>query len=243
MDASTFIQEFQNIKNMGWVDSHRHGDTGIGKTLEDLMKIRENNHQTYDLHGYEIKAHRNASNSLITLFTKSPTYPKNANNFLREKYGVQEDSDTSKILHTSIYANDYNTHRSGYNFKLEVTNNYNIILNIKNNNDNIVSNCISWDIEKINYIIENKIKHLAFIKADRRIYNNTEQFKYDSCILYSGITIHTFIDAIINKFICVELRLGYYKSGKYKNKTHDHGTGFRINPKNLSQIYPDMTTI
>ena len=38
-----FIREFTKIKGMGWIQTHRSGPTGIGKTLEDLLGIPENN--------------------------------------------------------------------------------------------------------------------------------------------------------------------------------------------------------
>ncbi|MEK7286419.1 MAG: MvaI/BcnI family restriction endonuclease [Nitrospirota bacterium] len=42
MDLSTLKKELQCIKNLGFVPTHRVGDTGIGKTLEDLLHIKEN---------------------------------------------------------------------------------------------------------------------------------------------------------------------------------------------------------
>lgn len=38
-----FIEKFTQICNMGWIKTHRSGPTGIGKTLEDLLGIIENN--------------------------------------------------------------------------------------------------------------------------------------------------------------------------------------------------------
>ena len=38
-----FIKEYEMIKGMGWIPTHRGGPTGIGKTLEDLLGIKENN--------------------------------------------------------------------------------------------------------------------------------------------------------------------------------------------------------
>lgn len=52
--------------------------TGIGKTLEDLLDIQENNYQEPGFGEYELKASRSNSNSMLTLFTKSPL-PKGAN--------------------------------------------------------------------------------------------------------------------------------------------------------------------
>ena len=34
-----FIGEFEKVKAMGWIQTHRIGPTGIGKTLEDLLGI------------------------------------------------------------------------------------------------------------------------------------------------------------------------------------------------------------
>ena len=38
-----FIREYEKIKAQGWIKTHRSGPTGIGKTLEDLLGIPENN--------------------------------------------------------------------------------------------------------------------------------------------------------------------------------------------------------
>ena len=42
-----FIRKFNEIKNMGWIRTHRAGNTGVGKTLEDLLGIDENNIQSH----------------------------------------------------------------------------------------------------------------------------------------------------------------------------------------------------
>lgn len=51
-----FIREYSNIVNMGWVKTHRAGPTGIGKTLEDLLGIQENNIDGPDFGDYELKS-------------------------------------------------------------------------------------------------------------------------------------------------------------------------------------------
>ena len=37
-----FVRRFITVRELGWVPSHRKNNTGIGKTLEDLMQIDEN---------------------------------------------------------------------------------------------------------------------------------------------------------------------------------------------------------
>ena len=44
-----FKSEMERIRDKGFIQSHRSGDTGIGKTLEDELGIEENSVQTSDL--------------------------------------------------------------------------------------------------------------------------------------------------------------------------------------------------
>ena len=39
----SILKKLKEIKKMGYVKTHRAGNTGIGKTLEDLLGIKENN--------------------------------------------------------------------------------------------------------------------------------------------------------------------------------------------------------
>jgi len=73
----------QKIKEMGFVQSHRRGSTGIGKTLEDLLGITENNIAGPDFSVFELKAGRKNSTSMLTLFTKAPM-PNGVNKKLLE---------------------------------------------------------------------------------------------------------------------------------------------------------------
>ncbi|MBU1246684.1 hypothetical protein KJ973_00255 [Patescibacteria group bacterium] len=70
---------------MGFVKTHRAHDTGIGKTLEDLLGIKENNLRLPDVGDVELKAKRIDSGSMLTVATKSPE-PKGINKVLFEKY-------------------------------------------------------------------------------------------------------------------------------------------------------------
>ena len=65
-----FIREYTKIKTMGWVKTHRSGPTGIGKTLEDLLGIVENNIDGPDFGDYELKSCRLNSNSMLTILQK-----------------------------------------------------------------------------------------------------------------------------------------------------------------------------
>jgi hypothetical protein len=89
MELTDFLLKIQEIKKRGFEPTHRKGPTGIGKTLEDLLGITENNIAGPDFSIYELKTGRKDSSSMLTLFTKAPE-PKGANNRLLEKCGYAQ---------------------------------------------------------------------------------------------------------------------------------------------------------
>ena len=99
--------KFLQIKEKGFVPNTRpnNQDGGIGNTLEDLLGIQENNLTQADFKDIEIKSQRLFSGSYITLFSKAPTHPKRANNYLRETFGEvrqEEHSDKKNTLRLHI---------------------------------------------------------------------------------------------------------------------------------------------
>src|SRR5690606_27455249 len=110
--------EFNRIKSLGFVKSHRTNNTGIGKTFEDLLGVGENNRKDSDFDGFEVKSQRFLSSSKITLFTKSPTFPNNANSYLLNNYGFLDVETGLRRLHTSFYGDRFNKYLKKYSFKL-----------------------------------------------------------------------------------------------------------------------------
>ena len=103
-----FISEYSKIKDKGWIRTHRAGPTGVGKTLEDLLGIQENNIDGPDFGEYELKSCRLNSNSMLTIFTKTPQ-PKGAINVLRETFGYASGAynNDDKVLHTTLSADNF----------------------------------------------------------------------------------------------------------------------------------------
>ncbi|GAH74179.1 unnamed protein product [marine sediment metagenome] len=69
---SELIHELKAIKEMSFIRTHRSGNTGIGKTIEDLLGIEENNVPGPNAGMIELKSARRNVSSMLTLFTKSP---------------------------------------------------------------------------------------------------------------------------------------------------------------------------
>jgi len=236
-----FKKDFLAIKQKGWVVSNRTHDTGIGKTFEDLIGIVENNNFLADYKNVlELKSKRELSESMVTLFTKSPSFPKKVNSILREKYGqLDGNAEGMKILHTTISGAKFNTFIGKIGFKLEVDEQQKKIFIIMNNlqNGKLEDADIYYSFEDIKEIIEKKCKYIAYINAKNKKENGKEYFKFTKAVLLSGLTFGKFIDFVKKGIIVYDIRLGVYRSGKNKGKTHDHGSGFRILKNNLNQVF------
>ena len=101
MDAEQeLISLFMNIKDRGWIETSRFGDGSLGNTFEDLIGKQEDNLSKADFKGIELKVHRSITKSMVSLFSKCPSFPKRVNTYLRERYGVVEDDFGNKVLNS-----------------------------------------------------------------------------------------------------------------------------------------------
>lgn len=88
----------QELSAKGWIKSNRSHNTGIGKTLEDHLGIKENNMALPDFGVMELKSQRIKTVSMMTLFTKSPEGITNAE--IRRRFGYPDrEFPHIKILH------------------------------------------------------------------------------------------------------------------------------------------------
>jgi hypothetical protein len=242
MDAKVlqaFKKDFSLIKSKGFIESHRTHNTGIGKTFEDVMGIIENNSSLADYQGIlEIKSKRDLSKSMLTLFTKAPSSPKDANSYLRETYGHSY-KNNRKILHTTISATKFNTFFSKIGFKLEVDEKAEkIFILVKDlKTDKILDNSIYYSFEDLKQIIATKCENIAFINADTKVENGKEYFFFKNATLLQDLTFQKFIQYLKEGLIVYDIRIGVYGMGANKGKTHDHGSGFRVLKNNIQRIF------
>ena len=85
--------------------------------------------------------------------------------------------------------------------------------------------------------ISKKCKYIIFISAETKKDRGKELFKFSKAILLSGLTFEKFLDALKNGIIKYDVRIGVYRTGKLKGKTHDHGSGFRIFKSDLNKAF------
>lgn len=229
-----FIREFEKIKDMGWIRTHRAGPTGIGKTLEDLLGITENNLDEPDFGEYELKSCRIDSNSMLTMFTRSPQ-PSRSNTYLRMKYGYSSgayDND-EKVLHSTLSADRFTPIAdTGHRLKIWCDVDGIYILSEDGREK------VYWSREALKKCFERKYKNkFVYAKALSRGVGAAEEFKFIEAYEVSGFDYEAFIDLLENGKIYVDLRIGQYHDGKNKGKTHDHGTAFRIKESDQPMLF------
>lgn len=221
------ISKLRKIKKSGYVKTHRAGDTGIGKTLEDLLGIEENNIPGPNGRLIELKSARKNAKSMLTLFTKSPL-PKKANSLLLQRYGYpSKRGNNRKELHTTVNAKSYNTLKGKVGFKIDIKEDR---IELTSESKEVLG---YWDKRTLAMSFERKLPKLLYVKADSRGSRANEEFWFNDTWLLTGFDFENFVNLLKEGTILVDIRIGQYPDGR----PHDHGTGFRVMPDKLDLCF------
>jgi len=225
-------KQLEEIRKLGFVKTHRFHDNGIGKTLEDLLNIKENNFRLPDVGDIELKAKRIESDSMLTIATKSPL-PKGINKILFNRYKYL-DKEKRYNLHSTVYGSRKN-HQS---FQVVFAANK-LILKNKHNIE------VYWPISVFDEVLKNKSDKILLVLAETKGKPKTfqEKFHYTEAYLLSDLNIDKFKSAIKTDKLKIDIRIGSYKSGKNKGRYHDHGTGFRIHKRDFLLLFDSFKKI
>lgn len=228
------ISGLRELKEEGFVKTHRAGDTGIGKTLEDLLEIEENNFPGPDGKDTELKAARKNSPSMLTLFTKSPL-PRGINSKLRAEYGYWDESHPNKLaLRTTIDSVGFNTIKGKKGFMIvSKGDRIEIVPGRPPTKFPDMPNPY-WTKEDFENSINKKYKKsLLYVKANTRGSGSDEEFHFNEAYLLEGFDFDKFSTNLKDGVLKVDIRLGLYSNGDF----HDHGTGVRIKPSLLDECF------
>lgn len=232
MDLKNLKRKLKEIKQMGFIKTHRTGDTGIGKTLEDLLGIKENNIPLADLGKIaELKSFRKNTKSMMTLFTLEPL-PKGGDRdrMLLDNFGYSKrDNQRSKELHSTLSCKRYNNQRLRLSVEKEK-------IKVKGKNKRLN---IFWDMQSVKDKFDVKLPALVYVLADSKIIDNEEFFKFQEAYLLEGFDFELFKKRIKSDDIAVDFRMYYRPSGSVRN----HGTGFRVKNNKLDSCFAKKTRL
>ncbi len=213
----------QELSEKGWIKSNRSHNTGIGKTLEDYLGIRENNIALPDFGIMELKSQRLNTLSMMTLFTKSPEGITNAE--IRKRFGYPDSEFPKvKILHQTIC--DGKRNKMGFQATLDEKQGKLLILK----NGKLLGHYSLAFLRK--KAIEKIGNGLILVRAETKKIHRHEYFHYKDAYLLKEIDPTKFLAH--SKY---DIRLGVYHSGKNAGKSHDHGSAFRLTEKALPLLF------
>jgi hypothetical protein len=220
LSVEDFSEKFRENKKMGYVRSKRKGPTGIGFTLETLLGIVENNDVSPDIEGAELKAHRDNSKNLITLFTFNNKAWKMPPLEAVKQYG-SFDRDGRKGLY---YTMSLKPNSAG--LFLDVQKDY---IAVRHISGTII---VQWFLEQLADRFAKKIPSLIFVSAFTELRDNIEDFHFHRAQLMKDTTPELLCNQFKSENILVDLRL-HDKGTMARN----HGTGFRTYEERLPNLF------
>ncbi len=250
-DLKLLRYELEKIKSMGWIKNQRPGNAGgVGNTLEDLLDVAENNLQLPDFGDWELKSQRAETGSLLTLFHSEPK-PRNARivpQILLPLYGWphQEAGTTypknERSFRQTINSNAYSDRGFKVNIDWKAETIYisfdfssiderhvewrDFILNGIGPSD--INPNPYWTFEDISTKLKTKLNNLMYVKADTKVIDGCEYFKYNNIEAYIDPTLENFLSLVEDGAIYVDFDA---RTG------HNHGTKFRIRPIRKTDLY------
>lgn len=226
---SELLEKFDAIKERGWIDSLRTGDTGIGYTFETLLGIKENNDQQADFKGIEIKCKgtkegRLSTSGKINLFQAGPKWMVKATAKERIRILGRPGDD-------GLY--------SCYSQVTTTPNNLELLLDILQVQQKIdlrksVDALGYWPFSRLAKRLAEKHSRAAFIKARVRDIKSKNQFAYEELVYCDRPSIERFVNLIADRSIVLEFTMSERPNGSIRN----HGYPWRlIRSEFLEQLF------
>lgn len=250
-DLMLLRDRLEHIKAMGWVENQRHGNVGgVGNTLEDLLELSENNLQLPDFGEWELKSQRSETGSLLTLFhiEPKPRIARIVPQILLLKYGWSHqgaginyptnERSFRQTINTTAYSDrgfrvnvDYEMQRIYVSFNYSHVDNrhdeWRLFVKTMAGTGDISPNPY-WTFAEIAEKLNTKLNNLMYVRADTKVVNGKEFFKYNQIDAYVDPTIESFISLVEQGAIYVDFDA---RTG------HNHGTKFRIRPNSKIDLY------
>lgn len=213
------LDRFDEVKARGWINSLRTGDTGIGYTFEALLGLKENNDQTADFKGIEIKCRgvnegQVARACKINLFQARPTWLTHAT--ARERIRA-----IGRLKANGLYA--------CYSQVTTTPNNLGLLLQVLQTEKKIdlrkAAEAIGyWEFDRLQKRLVEKHSRAAFIRARRRALKTGMQYAYEEFVYCDKPSIQRFVNLVSARNIVFEFAMSEKPDGHVRN----HGYPWRL---------------
>jgi len=224
----SFLPKFDRISAQGFVPTLRSGSTGIGYTLETMLKIEENNSPGGDYLGMELKAFRDDDlrmndSEKMNLFLKEPQWIDGLKGKQRvPAYGYVDDRGRP-ALYSTVKVNK-NSH--GFAFRIG-ENGDRVWLQFEDRD------IAFWTKETLAKRLQEKHTEAVFVSAHPSGKGKSERFHYYGVTWCSEPSVESFIELISEGAVMLELRMHLKPTGSLRN----HGSAFRIKQNRIPDLY------
>lgn len=221
------LGKFDEVRALGWVESMREGDTGIGYTFETLLGIKENNDQKADFNvvggdparGIEIKCkgvkeEGISSSTKINLFQAGPTWTVASTASERIRL-------IGKLSENGLY--------SCFSQVTATPNNLGLLLDVVGINQKIdlrkqAEALGHWSFQQLEKRLAEKHSRAAFVKARIRRTKTKPLFSYEEFVYCDRPSIERFVDLVTHRNIVFEFTMSEKPDGTVRN----HGYPWRL---------------
>ena len=223
-----FLKRFDPLTSRGFVKTLRPGSTGIGYTLETLLKIEENNSPAGDLLGMEIKAYRDNESKFddhekMNLFLKEPEWLDDLKSADRIKNYGYVDNNGRQAWYQSVTAK---ANKSG--LQLDVDHDNKRVQFLRHNKA-----IGRWTFDVLEKRLLEKHSEAVFVAAKTRGKGAKEEFHYRTVTYCASPSVEQLIKLIEDGDVILELRMHVKETGGARN----HGTAFRVRKHRLIDLF------
>lgn len=227
-----FLKRFDRIADRGFVKTRRAGSTGVGYTLESLLKIEENNSPQGDFHGMEIKAYRDSESKFddhekMNLFLKEPVWLDGMKSADRIKAYGYVDENGRRAWYQAVTSN---VNSSG--LRLQVDRTDRVVRFLRN--DTAIG---QWSYAVLEKRLLEKHSETVFVAADSRGTGKAEEFHYQTVTYCAAPSVTRLLKLIEEGDVILELRMHIKPTGGARN----HGSAFRVRKHRLVDLYRNQT--
>ena len=237
VDSPTFIPDdalndllsrFDQICEMGWIESLREGDTGIGYTFESLVGIQENNDRKADFRGIEIKCKQikvpGAGGGKINLFQQAPCWETRLSALERIRIIGQPNLDGHYACHSQVTT---------------TKNNIDLWLNPSATPEQIDllkgdTRFGYWPHSVLAERLKEKHSRAVFVKAKVGQTAGGKRFHFKELVYCEQPSIRRFNDLVQDRRLVFEFLMSEKEGGKVRN----HGYPWRLSSDEyLSELF------
>jgi len=213
------LKLFDSVSAMGWLDSSREGDTGIGYTFETLIGIAENNDKIADFKGIEIKCKglregQSVLSGKINLFQAGPTWVAEMSAKERIRLLGRRSTNGLYQCHSQV-----TTRPNNLLLALALHNKYRRVDLCKKHKP-----VGHWGYDTLATRLTEKHSRVIFVKAAIRKGASGTQFRYDEVVYCERPSIERFLKLVRNRNIMFEFLMSEKPNGSVRN----HGYPWRL---------------